>query len=231
VDRPLPVYPNNRHTGDAPTLRDDKSQRTDLPDGQNLSSFSVHRFGHRGFFVAKSCARKNEFRELIQSGLGCQSATRKYFSFRKSEIVYSCRCPASARGAYASSRTWGGMRWTLWRRKTSGAIADGEIVWSWRPDAGAKFSRKRFRESDGGKRARSPGRSRISRKTIAQGRSDDPATPVVLPRATFYARGPRVQAGTRPSLRPRDLRGTSLGHQLGARSGLRARSRGVKPTA
>jgi hypothetical protein len=32
---------------------------------------------------------------------------------------------------------------------------------------------------------------------IAQGRSDDPATPVVLPRATFYARGPRVRAGTR----------------------------------
>jgi hypothetical protein len=34
-------------------------------------------------------------------------------------------------------------------------------------------------------------------KAIAQGRSDDPATPVVLPRATFYARGPRVRAGTR----------------------------------
>src|SRR5438445_4041366 len=40
------------------------------------------------------------------------------------------------------------------------ASADGEVVWSWRPDAGAKFSRKRFRESDGGKRARSPGRAR-----------------------------------------------------------------------
>jgi hypothetical protein len=33
-------------------------------------------------------------------------------------------------------------------------------VWSWRPDAGAKLLRKRFRESDGGKRARSPGRAR-----------------------------------------------------------------------
>jgi hypothetical protein len=32
------------------------------------------------------------------------------------------------------------MRWTRERRKTSGADADGEIVWSWRPDAGAKFS-------------------------------------------------------------------------------------------
>jgi hypothetical protein len=76
-----------------------------------------------------------------------------------------------------------GMRWTRRRRKTGGAEAVGEIVWSWRPDAGAKFSRKRFRESDGGKRARSPGRSRISRKTIAQGRPDDSPVPVVLPRA------------------------------------------------
>jgi hypothetical protein len=38
-------------------------------------------------------------------------------------------------------------------------FADGEVVWSWRPDAGVKFSRI-FRASDGGKRARSPGRAR-----------------------------------------------------------------------
>jgi hypothetical protein len=52
-----------------------------------------------------------------------------------------------------------GMRWTLWRRKTSGAIADGEDVWSWRPDAGAKVCGGHLR-NDGGKRARSPGRAR-----------------------------------------------------------------------
>jgi hypothetical protein len=28
------------------------------------------------------------------------------------------------------------------RRETSGANADGEVVWSWRPDAGAKFSQE-----------------------------------------------------------------------------------------
>jgi hypothetical protein len=58
-------------------------------------------------------------------------------------------------------------------------LADGEIVWSWRPDAGAKFSRKRFRESDGGKRARSPRRARISRKTIAWGMPDVSGTSAV----------------------------------------------------
>src|SRR5215475_16065790 len=36
---------------------------------------------------------------------------------------------------------------------------------------------------DGGKKARSPRRPRISRKTIAQGRPVAPAEPVVLPRA------------------------------------------------
>ena len=51
-------------------------------------------------------------------------------------------------------------------------------------------------------------------KTIAQGRPDDPAPPVVLPRATFYARGPRVRAGTRSSLRPLYFEGHVLA-QLG----------------
>src|SRR5262249_61192881 len=60
-----------------------------------------------------------------------------------------------------------------------------------------------YHGDDGGKRARSPGRLRISRKTIAQGRPVDPPVPVVLPRA-FFARGPWVHVGTRPSLRPLD---------------------------
>ena len=58
------------------------------------------------------------------------------------------------------------------------------------------------------------GEREISRKTIAQGRPDDPAPPVVLPRATFYACGPRVRAGTRSSLRPLYLEGHVLA-QLG----------------
>ena len=34
----------------------------------------------------------------------------------------------------------GGMRWTLQREKTSAAATDGEIVWFWRSNAGAKFA-------------------------------------------------------------------------------------------
>ena len=54
---------------------------------------------------------------------------------------------------------------------TSDIAADGEIVWSWRSDAGVKLAKTLTRlADDGGNQAWSPGRSRISRNTIAQGR-------------------------------------------------------------
>ena len=33
-----------------------------------------------------------------------------------------------------------GMRWTHHGRWTNGCNADGEVVWSWRPGAGAKVA-------------------------------------------------------------------------------------------
>jgi hypothetical protein len=33
-----------------------------------------------------------------------------------------------------------GMRWTQRRQKTNDVVADGEVVWSWRPKVGAKFA-------------------------------------------------------------------------------------------
>ena len=69
---------------------------------------------------------------------------------------------AHQEGRYASSRTWSaGCDGRGQRRKTSGAVADGEIVWFWRPDAGAKLAAMLIhRADDGGKKARSPGRAR-----------------------------------------------------------------------
>jgi hypothetical protein len=43
---------------------------------------------------------------------------------------------------------------------TNGAEADGEVVWSRRPDAGVKFLRSKLLKGDGGKKARSPRRAR-----------------------------------------------------------------------
>jgi hypothetical protein len=86
--------------------------------------------------------------------------------------------------------------------RTNDAVAYGEVAWSWRSDARAKFAKTLTRlADDGGNQAWSPGRSRISRKAIAQGRPDDPPVPVVLPRASCCTRAMGA-VGTRPSLRP-----------------------------
>ena len=49
------------------------------------------------------------------------------------------------------------MRWTRMRRETSGANADGEVVWSWRSEAGAKAAES-FAD-DGGNQAMVTGES------------------------------------------------------------------------
>src|SRR3982075_3525686 len=70
-------------------------------------------------------------------------------------------------------------------RLTNAAVAYGEIVWVRRPDAGVKFEGgQRCPRAMVSQKAGSPGRSRISRKAIAQGRPDASAKPVCL-RAPF----------------------------------------------
>ena len=54
---------------------------------------------------------------------------------------------------------------------TNGAEADGEVVWFWRPDAGAKF-RGFIREATVARKPVHRGEHEVSRKTIAQGRPD-----------------------------------------------------------
>ena len=68
------------------------------------------------------------------------------------------------------------MRWTrqcqALLRKTTGTDADGQAVWSWRPDAGAKLAMMLpHHADDGGKQARLTGESaKETVKTTAQGR-------------------------------------------------------------
>jgi hypothetical protein len=73
------------------------------------------------------------------------------------------------RGVRVVTRRRGGLRWTCGRRQTTGAGTDGEIVWSWPPGAEAKSALRRARGRRG-QESRSPGRSRISRNPLAQGR-------------------------------------------------------------
>ncbi len=75
--------------------------------------------------------------------------------------------------------------------ETNSMIADGEIVWSWRPKAGATF--REMTRGNGDNKAWSPGRSRISRNTIAQGRPGVPARTCGSAACFFSARGPWVR--------------------------------------
>jgi hypothetical protein len=55
---------------------------------------------------------KIEFVRRLSSMRPFKGLGEKYFSFVLSEIVIISAHPASSRGAYASSRTWSGLRWT-----------------------------------------------------------------------------------------------------------------------
>jgi hypothetical protein len=62
------------------------------------------------------------------------------------------------------------MRWTRLAQKTNAPIADGEVVWFWRPDAGAKLATMLCIAPTTGTRKPGPREEREgNRKTIAQG--------------------------------------------------------------
>jgi len=60
-----------------------------------------------------------------------------------------------------------------------------EIVWSWRRDRGVKLAG--YPAGDGGKKRRSPGRARISRKTIARGKPGCPGCTCSLKPVCFLS--------------------------------------------
>jgi hypothetical protein len=75
--------------------------------------------------------------------------SRKDISLPSSgKSVAQIRASCPIRGALRTSRTlrWDAVDATDGERRTP-VIADGEVVWSWRPDAGVKLSRTVSRES------------------------------------------------------------------------------------
>jgi len=66
------------------------------------------------------------------------------------------------------------------------ADADGEVVWSWRPDAGAKFAMMlRITRATGAREPVPRGEHAISVNTIAQGMPVISAEPVVTAACYF----------------------------------------------
>jgi len=119
------------------------------------------------------------------------------------------------------------MRWTRSHRRkscaTNEAAADGEVVWSWRSDAGVKVvktlssvSRATVATKHG------TGRSRISRKNRCAGRAGISAEPVVR-RVRFFLHAAMGISRYPAFLRLSIARGTCLPHHSGAK---RQRERG-----
>jgi hypothetical protein len=187
-----------------------------------MGQFARRRANH----VALHCAQRpksrpdrlrqnRKFLRLFKLILAVQFVREKYSTLREPKSVASLYLSRPARGAYRDRH--GRWAWDAMDAAVSGAVdartndaaTYGEVAWSWRPDAGAKSRRAHVLRADGGKRARSPRRARISRKTVAQGRPDDPPVPVVLPRA-FCCTRTMGAVDTRPSLRPPDFEGGSF---------------------
>jgi hypothetical protein len=91
---------------------------------------------------------------------------QKYFAFPEMKIMALVASSRPARGAFRDRHDalgWGcdgrGRRQALFVPDET-LSAYGEVVWSWRRDAGAKFLRSKLLRGDGGNKARSPGRAR-----------------------------------------------------------------------
>ena len=115
-------------------------------------------------------AREHEIAQSLQCDLASPVPRAKIFRFPfYPNQMRIGAIPSRQRGVSRSSRTLGaGCDGRERRAKTNGADADGEVVWSRRPDAGVKFVR-RYPHGDGGNKAGHRGEHEGNRKTIVQG--------------------------------------------------------------
>jgi hypothetical protein len=115
----------------------------------------------------------------------CQSvATRRHCHYPQISLRFRI-VPARKRGVRVVTNVGRGMRWTRWLRKTNDASADGEVVWSWRPDAGVKLA-EAIPPMTVAKEPGHRGEHEAAVKTIAQGRLGQTGEPVVITLVWFF---------------------------------------------
>jgi hypothetical protein len=109
----------------------------------------------------------------------CQVPKSKIFLFTGIRIYVIGLSVRPIRGTLRIvTKRWAWMRWTPWRQVRESvldedAAAYGEVVWSWRRDPGV-YPPCLCGDGNGDKKGRSPGRARISRKTVARGKPGCP---------------------------------------------------------
>jgi len=175
--------------------------------GKSVARFCLSVLGRRQQTDAPMPAPNAEFRKRSQCAACCPDGAREKICFRFRKIVSSFDSSRlMQRGVRVVTIRRGGLRWTCERRQTTGARADGEIVWSWPPGAETKSAMRRAR-GRWGQESRSPRRSRISRKPLAQGRPGCLGRTCGSYPVHFIRTGAMGAASSRPSLRPPDFRG------------------------
>src|SRR5262245_51911217 len=71
-----------------------------------------------------------------------QPACEKYCACAVGQIRSTCFAVSPERGADRDRHErCGGTRWTLQRHETNDVATDGEVVWSWPPDAEVKLAK------------------------------------------------------------------------------------------
>jgi hypothetical protein len=158
--------------------------------------------------------RRPRSRQVIARRANHQSAVkprvRKYFALPEFGFTVSNRYPGPSEGTFRDRHdTLGrgcdgrcGVRRFVRRTRTLAAY--GEVVWSWRRDPGATPAGV-ILPATGARKAASPGRARISRKTIARGKPGCPGCSCGLTRvlrSALFAHGTTGAVGARLSLRP-----------------------------
>ena len=159
-------------------------------------------------------------KSVLIYGISVKPRNQKYFCFPEGKSGV-CVWPSrpDSEGRRPSSRTLGGLRWTLVCAETTAwiSVRQNRVVLA--PVAGVKLSEKRKRERQrrSQPRTRLRGEHGISRKAIAQGRPGVHRCPVCSCALCFVqtAHGTAGAARTRSSLRPLLSRARKLPAKLG----------------
>src|SRR5690242_11557090 len=118
----------------------------------------------------------------------------KNFSLRKSEIMFICPRLVPPEGRTRRHLRGAGCDGRGACLQANGARAYGQAAWSCPPDAGVKFANDDLRATEANKPG-TPGRSRSSRKAIAQGVPCDFGQPVVTTACVPPTRSAHKAAG------------------------------------
>jgi hypothetical protein len=112
------------------------------PSRQNLLDFSDDRFGHRAFSSPNRLRVNSDLLRRINLIWVVGSPRTNISLSGKQKLCSVHAVPPRQEGRTRRHERGAGCGGRSGDARRAALVADGEVVWSWRPDAGAKFSRE-----------------------------------------------------------------------------------------